>query len=133
MVVLAGVKSCVHAGSCSLFFLVMLHCGGLGGLGCRIPLACAMGVGMFLLFSVLSLGGCKSLGLAAPAVLPCTVSPCIWIHRHIRCWVLCCWLVIFMHEAGSIVVLLMFTVLLIVVTLLPFLCHNHTVIFAVCA
>ena len=36
----------------------------------------------------------KSLGVAAHAVaLPHAVSPCVWIHRHIRCWVLlCCWL-----------------------------------------
>ena len=61
----------------------------------RWELTSASGVGMLLPFSVLSLGGCKSLALAAPAVvLPGAVSSCVWIHRRIRCWVLlCCWFV----------------------------------------
>ena len=48
----------------------------------------------------------------------------------------CCYavglLVIFMNEAVFITVLWVFTVLLIVITLLPFLSRNRTVIFAVC-
>ena len=39
----------------------------------------------------------------------------------------------FMREAGSITILWVFTVLLIVITLLSFLCRNRTVIFTVCA
>jgi len=57
----------------------------------RRQLTSASGVGMLLPFSVISLGGRKSLEVAAPAVvLPRAVSPCVWIHRPIRCWVLLC-------------------------------------------